>query len=361
LKFTYANDNQIRIDYVANTARTLAGQPEIAGHDKDDRAYQKAIALVFNVVKHPELIDPLIEMMEQTKSANGEISFDLSRARKAIDAIWVGTVGPSLTCSLEQWTSLNDRVVRFNKALEILDDDTFGAATFTVNQHQMSSEYASIVNEIGEMSKFLQIGVNLIGDGMRQVYALDSKYHNRINASNFREKLPQFTKMCVEGNIPSKYIHHAIRQICDVSINAKPSDPSTKADENGTLTGNGRFVIFPGDPSLQQYVIKVGYNGLGMRGNRNEFMVWNRVKDIPEISNKLYQITDIGDRDHYIILCERANPIKSWDGADQWNKEMYDLCVKNNVGFAIRCNAGGFANRSDGSVVCVDYGNVRRI
>lgn len=363
MRFRYDNDQRITMNYAVNTLKkVVGGQPAVPGHDKNDRPHLQGVVMIFHIIKKPYLLDPLMDMMKSVKDNKGQITFDTKRAQAAIDSLWAGTVvGASCTISMEEWTILNDRIVKFHEILQVIDDDTMGIVTMDVNGQGLTEEYGKIINQIAQIAKIMQYGINTIGDGMRQIYELDPKYHNKINSSNFREKLPLFVKMCVEGNVPSKYVHYAVRQISDVSINASPKDPNTKADDKKTLTGNGRFVIFPGDPSLQQYVIKVGYNGLGVRGNRNEFMVWNKVKDIPEIANQLYQIEDINDKDNYVILCQRADPIDHWDGASEWNVQMRELCLKHNVGFIIRCNDGGFAKRKDGSVVCVDYGTVHRI
>lgn len=370
LRFYYDNDKQIKINYIANTIKGFVKEPEIVGHDKHDRPQQKAIMLIYHVIKKPHLLDPLIEMANEMKNNNGVINFDLKRIESAINAIWAGMVfGFRTTVSLEEWTRLNEKIIAFHKALEIIDDDSMGALTIkTANSpdnSQLSAGWAKAMNDLVRIGSFLQLGINAIGDGMRQIYQLDAVYHDKINSTNFRQLLPKFVKMCVESNIPSKYIYNAIHQICDKSINANPKDLTVKATIK-PLKGNGRFVMFPSVDGLTDKVIKVGYNGLGARGNRNEFMVWDRVKSIPEIANEIYQIYDIGDPDLYVILADKVKEIEEnhgqWSGAEEWNKKMREACLRHNIGFIIRCNPGGFGTLiGSDKVICCDYGNVRRV
>ena len=363
LKFRYEDDKRITINYVANTVKKLVKEPSIVGHDKDDRPEQNAIMLIFHIIKRPDLLDPVIEMLESIKSNNGEITFEHDRMRRAIDAIWAGlTMGFGCTITLEQWTILNERIIRLNKAMEVVDEDTFMAITIH-DKDSSTTTMSKYLNELVRITSLLQKGINCVGDGMRQIYELDEKYHNKINVTNFKEKLPLFVKMCVESNIPSKYIYYANHQICDVSINSNPkSETPEKLDVPKPLKGNGRYVMIPSDPSLDGKIIKVAYNGLGSRGNMNEFKVWNIVKDIPEIANELYHIYDIGDTSNYVILTDRADVSKTMSESDavKWNEKMKEMCIRNNIGFIIRCNAGGFG-KIDGRWVCVDYGNVHRI
>jgi len=364
LRFRYDNDKRITINYVANTIKKLVKEPEIAGHAKDDRPEQNAIMLVFHLIKRPDLLDPIIEMLESIRANNGEITFEEKRMKHAIDGVWAGlTMGFGCTITLEQWTILNDRIVRLNKAMEVVDEDTFMAITIhNKDSSGVSNSFANMLNELVRITSFVQKGINYVGDSMRQIYDLDEKFHNKIDVSNFKEKLPLFVKMCVESNIPSKYIYNAIHQICDISINSNPKDPTKKDEQPPALKGNGRFVIFPSDPSLEGKIIKVAYNGLGSRGNMNEFKVWNIVKDIPEIANELYHIYDIGDNNYYVILTDRADVSErmSENETITWNERMKEMCIKNNIGFIIRCNSGGFG-KINGRWVCVDYGNVHRL
>ena len=362
LRFRYDNDKQITINYVANTVKKLIKEPTIGGHAKNDRPEQNAIMLIFHIIKRPELLDPIIEMLTMIRDNKGEINFETKRIRNAIDAIWAGmTMGFSCTITLEQWTRLNDKIIQLNKSMEIVDDDTFAAITIhNKDSTTVTTEMANILNELVRITSLLQKGINYVGDSMRQIYDLDKAYHDKINAINFQEKLPLFVKMCVESNIPSKYIYNAIHQICDVSINSDVKDGSVKLDTPKPLKGNGRFVMFPSDPSLDGKIIKVAYNGLGSRGNSNEFEVWNRVKDIPEIAQELYHVYNIGDKDSYVILTDRATPIDNYEHSDQWNENMKKMCIDHNVGFIIRCNAGGFGRIGD-KVICIDYGNVHRL
>jgi hypothetical protein len=360
LQFRYDNDQRITINYVANTIKKLIKEPEIVGHDKHDRPEQNAIMLIFHIIKKPDLLDPIIEMLESIKSNNGEITFEHSRMKNAIDSIWAGlTMGISCTITLEQWTILNERIIRLNKVMEVVDEDTFMAITIH-DKDSNDNGIAKMLNELVRITALLQKGINTIGDGMRQIYQLDEKYHNKINISNYQEKLPLFIKMCVESNIPSKYIYHANHQICDISINSNVKDPTIKDDGPKPLKGNGRYVMFPSDPSLNGKILKVAYNGLGSRGNKNEFEVWNRVKDIPEIAQELYHVYDIGDTDYYVILTDRAVPIDNYEKTIEWNEYMKQICINNDIGFIIRCNAGGFGKIGD-RVVCIDYGNVKSI
>ena len=362
LRFRYDNDKRITINYITNTIKKFIKEPEIAGHDKKDRPEQNAIMLIFHIIKRPDLLDPVIEMLESIKNNNGEITFDHKRMKNAINNIWAGlTLGFRCTITLEEWTTLNNKIIKLNKAMEVVDNDTFTAITIhDKDSSKVDSSFANMLNELVKITSLLQKGINCIGDGMRQIYDLDELYHNKINASNFKDKLPLFMKMCVESNIPSKYIYNAVHQICDKSINSSVKDPNVKLEKPTPLKGNGRFVMFPSDSSLDGKIIKIAYNGLGSRGNRNEFEVWNRVKDIPEIAKELYHVYDIGDKDYYTILTDRAVPIDNYDKCEEWNKNMKKMCIDNNVGFIIRCNAGGFGKIND-NVVCIDYGNVHRI
>ncbi len=357
LRFTYDNDHRIKFNLVVNAVKKQFKDPEIVGHDKGDRPYQQAFVLAFHIIKKPFLLDPLIDFLETIRQRGGEAhEYPVDRVQKAIDSIMAGTaVGLNFTVSMEEWTVLNERIQKFQNALQLVDDNTF------MEEEQYSRIYADVMNQMVSVGGYLQKGINEIADGMRQVYELDEKYWNAINTQNFRKMLPAFVSRCIHYNIPSKYLNRAVRQICDQSINCNPKQPDQKADVNKPMKGNGRFVIIPGDPALKNYVIKVAYNGLGIRGNRNEFMVWNRVKDIPEIANELYHIEDIGDKENCVILCDRANEIDQWEGCEDWNKRMKEMCINNNVGFIIRCNAGGFGTREDGKVICIDYGNVHRI
>lgn len=356
LRFRYDNDQELTINIITNTIKKQFSDPKIVGHDRKDRPYQQAIMAVFNIIKKPQMLDPLIEFLTAVTKKEDLSTWPINRVQDALDSIWATTtIGLSCTITLREWTMLNEKVQALENGLHIVDDNTFMA------QVQYDQKYASVMNQTVRLGTFLQLGINTIGDGMRQIYELDEKYVDAINAKNFRQKLPIFVKTCCESNIPSKYVHHAVRQICDVSINCNPANPTEKADVNKTLKGNGRFVIIPSDPSLQRYVIKVAYNGLGVRGNRNEFMVWDRVKGIPEIADELYHIEDINDPDNYVILCDRAQEIEKYEGCAEWNKNMREMCIRNNIGFIIRCNDGGFGKRPDGKVICIDYGNVRRI
>ena len=361
LRFRYENDKRITINYIANTVKKFIKEPDVPGHDPKDRPYQYAILLVFHLIKKPYLLDPVIEMLDDISTNKGNISFPVSRMKEALDSIWAGTsLGLSCNISLEEWTALNNKIVVLNKKMETVDDETFDRININDNGNGLTKDWAKIFNELTSLTAFLQKGINSIGDGMRQIYTLDDKFHNRINASNFQDALPKFVKMCVEYNIPSKYIHYAVRQICDISINSDLKNPNIKADDEAYLKGNGRFVIFPSDQSLAGKIIKVAYNGLGVRGNRSEFIVWNKVKDIPEIADELYHIYDIGDEENYVIVTDRANPIDKYDKCTEWNNRMKQLCIDNNVGFIIRCNDGGFGELN-GKVICIDYGNVHRI
>lgn len=361
LQFRYEDDKRIKINYVADTIKKFIKEPEITGHAKDDRPEQNAIMLIFHVVKRPYILDPIIEMIESIKNNNGNITFPINKMKDAIDSVWASLIfGRGITISLEEWTVLNEKIIRLNKAMEVVDDDSLGTVTINdVSSSEMSSDWAKSFNNLIRITSLLQKGINCIGDGMRQLYQLDEKYHDKINSKNFTTFLPKFVKACVEYNIPSKYIHFAIRQICDRSINADLHNPEEKAGIPG-LKGNGRFVMFPSDPSLSNKVIKIGYNGLGVRGNRNEFVVFDKVKDIPEIVSNIYNIYDAGDPEQYIILADRVDPIDHYENTEEWNKRMKQLCIDHNVGFIIRCNDGGFG-KVDGKVVCCDYGNVHRI
>lgn len=359
VSFRYENDKQIVIHYIPNTLKKFMKEPKVQGHDNKDRPYQYAILMAFHIVKKPFLLDPIIEMIESIGQNNGQINFPHERMVKAINALWAGTaIGLSCTVTMEEWTNLNIKVTNLNKAMEIIDDDSLG----TINiggEDSLSSSWAKTMNELVQITAYLQKGINCIADGMRQVYALDEKFHNRINSKTYQKQLTEFVKMCVESNIPGKYIYHAIGQICDVSVHSDLTDP-TKKGQLAAIKGNGRFVIFPGDPDLQNKVIKIGYNGLGVRGNRNEFVVWDKVKDIPEIAQELYRIYDFGDKDNYVIITDRVKPIGNYKDCNEWNKRMKQMCIDNNVGFIIRCNAGGFGELN-GRIVCCDYGNVHRI
>ena len=362
LKFRYEDDHRVTFNYISNTIKKNIKQSEIVGHDKDDRPLMDLIVLVFHIIKKPYILDPLIEMISSISENNGEIVFEYDRLRKALDNIYSGMVfGLGCTISLEKWTTLNDKVFQLNKAVQVIDSSTFHA----INIHDKNGvpvgyKFTKTLNEIVKLTGAIQIGINTIGDSMRQVYVVDSKFHNRINVSNFQEKLPQLVKMFVEYNIPSKYIYNAIHDVCDISINSYYKNPKIKLDKPEPLKGNSRFVLFPSDESLNGKIIKVAYNGLGTRGNRNEFKVWNLVKDIPEIANELYQIYDIGDHDYYVILTDRATPIEHYKNSTEWNKKMRQSCINNNLGFVIRCNDNGFGD-INGKAVCIDYGNVDEI
>lgn len=358
MRFTYDNDRRIKCNIAVNQLKKLVKDPKIVGHDKGDRPYQQAFALAFHIIKKPFLLDPLIEFLNLLKNTDSlELSkYPIDRVQKAIDSVWAGaTLGVTYTYSMEEWTILNERIQNFQRALQLVDDNTF------MEQEQYSSIYAKVMNQLVQLGGYLQKGINEIGDGMRQVYELDQKYWDAIDATNFRKFLPDFVGRCIRSNIPSKYLNRAVRQICDKSINCNPAQPDQKAAIDKPMKGNGRFVIIPGSPDLQKYVIKIAYNNLGIRGNRNEFVVWDKVKNIPEIADELYHIEDIGDRDNCVILCDRANEIDHYEDCEAWNQRMKQMCIDNNIGFIIRCNDGGFGTREDGKVICIDYGNVHRI
>ena len=261
---------------------------------------------------------------------------------------------------MEEWTNLNQKIIRLNREMQTIDDQIFGLRTYKFDDDKDEKDFIIAFNKLSQLTSFLQKGINAIGDEMRQIYKLSPAYENKINSSNYKTLLPAFVKSCVEHNIPSKYICYAIRQICDKTINALPTNPNIKAPPEGYVKGNGRFVIFPGDPALQDHIIKIAYNGLGVRGNRNEFVVWKAVENIPEIAQELYHIYDIGDKDNYVIETDRATPIDHYDKCIEWNERMKQMCIDNNIGFIIRCNDGGFG-MLHGKPICIDYGNVHRI
>lgn len=205
LRFRYENDKRITINYIANTVKKFIKEPDVPGHDPKDRPYQYAILLVFHLVKKSYLLDPVIEMLDSISTNDGNITFPVSRMKEALDSIWAGTsIGLSCTISLEEWTALNNKIVILNKKMETVDDETFSRITIDDNDNGITKDWAKIFNELTSLTAFLQKGINSVGDGMRQIYTLDVKFHNRINANNFQNFLPKFVKMCVEYNIPSK-------------------------------------------------------------------------------------------------------------------------------------------------------------
>ena len=361
MQFRFTNNREIRIRYLGNEIAGTFSKPKIPGHDPDDRPEQKAIMLIFHILKKPYLLDQILDMLKSIKRSDNEVTFKASELSNAIDEVWAGLVfGINITCTLEEWTKLNERIIRLNREMQTIDDQIFGSRTFSFQKSEDKKEFIILFNKLSQLASLLQKGINAIGDGMRQIYKLSDQYENKINSSNYQQFLPAFVKGCVEHNIPSKYVCYAIRQICDKSINALPNNPNIKAPPEGYVKGNGRFVIFPGDPKLKDHIIKIAYNGLGVRGNRNEFVVWKAVEDIPEIANELYHIYDIGDRDNYVIETDRATPIDHYDKCEEWNKRMKQMCLDNDIGFIIRCNDGGFG-ALHGKVICIDYGNVHRV
>lgn len=360
LNFYYDNGKQICINYIGNFIASKFKETKVAGHDKKDRPEQQAIALIFNIVKQPGLLVPIIDMVKSIKENNGQIKFDIKKLQNSIDRVWAQTTISmvKLSCSMDSWTELNTQIIELNNAMQTIDDITFAKIVAETGTKDDEKLWAETMNKLVRLTSFMQKGINAVGDGMRQVYELDPKYRDQITSENFQKYLPKFVYRCIQSNIPGKYIHLAIRTICDKSINAKVSDANAKADERGYLKGNGRFVIFPGDSKLQDKVIKIAYNGLGIRGNRSEFEIYKKVKGIPDIANELYHVYDINDPNFCVIMADRVTPLDNYKEADKWNARMKEYCIDNNVGFIIRCNAGGFGKTKDGKVICVDFGNV---
>ena len=364
LNFEYLDGTKIKFNYLANAAKRHVKATKVPGHDLNDRKIQEGILMIFKIINKPNIVDSLINQIEGIQSNSNTYNFSPREIKKACKQFWVATSVSSLSCtiSLEQFTQLTEKVTRLHKALQILDDHTMGTTTVHTekNTPESNRDLIEALNSVSDIAIILQLGLNYIGDGMRQVYVLDKSYNNKINAKNFKTKLPQFVKTCIESNLPTKYIHQAILDVCDASINCIPGKPTEKKT-SATLKGNGRFVLIPGDKSLSDKVIKIAYNNFGVRGNRNEFSIWNKVKDIPEIANELYHIYDIGDKDNLCILCDRVSPFDNYKETDKWNEQMRKYCMDNKIGFIIRCNSGGFGKNDKGKVICADYGTVKRI
>lgn len=373
LSYTNENGGTIRFNFMAasiNGSDNAKGG--VKGHDMDERPEQRLMILGCKMIRNPDVLESTIKVLEDIKANNGKVTADLREADKILKQIqddnrevpgaktmFKNVINPTIT--MEEFTKFNDVCNRFMKALEISDDFLMKAVDLNDPNGLNDSELITkFMNRTLKVGKYIQKVVNAVGDGLRQIYIIDEKWHNQINSSNYAEKLPMFVKQCIESNIPSKYVCYAIRCVCDVSVNSEPGNPQKKADVNKAQSGNGRFVMFPGDPNLSKFILKVGYNGLGIRSNRNEFMVWDKVKDIPDIANELYQITDIGDKDNIVILCQRAKPLdEPYKDTQKWCDKMYQLCKDNKVPFIIRCNDGGFAKDDNGKIICVDYGTVK--
>lgn len=368
LQFRYDDDKQIRINYLTNTIGKFAKDTKIPGKEKTDRPESHGILLAFHVIKKPYLLDPIIEMLQSIKDNNGAIDFDIKRAKNAVDTILAAsTFGFTISIRLEEWSVFNEKIQKLGEVATSIDDHLTGRVPITIKGKEIDQEWLNVINEFGRVHSGFQIGLNLIGDGLRWVYQLDGKYENKITFANYQEKLPLFVRLCVESNIPGKYIHHAVRQICDASISSTPKRDE-KAPVKAGLKGNGRFVIFPGHESMRDKVLKVAYNHLGSRANRIELDIWKQLSDITgeratyaeQIKQELTEVFSIGDQHHFVIATEAfAEGIDVYDGAAQWDKKMQDLCRKAGLSYKIRTNEGGFGKRADGKVISGDFGGVR--
>lgn len=365
LRFTYEDNQQIRMNLISNLAKTANGpfkdRPEIVGHDPKDRPEQKYMQLLFHIIKKPQMLDPLIQFLKDIRIDKNDSRWTTDEIQKAIDSFWAANnMTPTFTFTLEEWSTLNERLQDFHKALQLVDDDTF------MKDKQFASKYADAMNQLVKIGSYLQKAINAAGDGMRQIYELDPGYHDKITAANYQAKLPAFVRLCVEANIPSKYIIHAVRQICSVELNSSKKD---NEKEKG-VSGNGRFVMIPTskDNGLDGHVLKIAYNGLGVRGNRNEIEIFKIVQaKSARIAAELYSVTSIGDTSNYVILGESCIPkVLDTKKCEEWNKNMEKMCKEDNIGFIIRCNEGGFGKQlrngvETGKIICIDYGTVHRL
>lgn len=374
MRFTYDDNQQIRFNLVSNLAKrtkTFKDQPEIVGHNPKDRPEQKYMELLFHVIKKPHLLDPLIQFLKDIKVDKNDSRWNKDSIQKAIDSFWAGNnMTPTFTFTLEEWTALNERLQEFHQALQLVDDDTFK------DEKQFGAKYADAMNQLVKIGGYLQKAINSVGDGMRQVYELDPGYHNKIDTTNYQTTLPLFVRLCVEANIPSKYIIHAVRQICNEDINYDIKN-SSKGKDNAPVNGNGRFVMIPNpakstqanglmDNNGKTQIIKIAYNGLGVRGNRNEVEILNIVQSKSQrILDELYGVTKMDDT-FYVILGDSTIPIDNYKKCIEWNKKMETMCKEDKIGFIIRCNEGGFGKqlqngKETGKVICIDYGTVHRL
>lgn len=249
--------------------------------------------------------------------------------------------------TIKQLLDFNKQLVKLHKALgELGYDDPMKVL---VDGYDSA---VRVLNEVAEIAKLLQEGINLITIGISNKYTVPPKYVESV--SNI-EDLSEFICLCIDGNIPSSVIAFAAYVVCNKTLRGS-SDPYYPK------MGQSRVCFFPFRGYGESYVLKIAINQMGIRANSSECLVYDEFKK-NDYDILLAKILDRA-KNRAVISMEKAETsidamIKQTD-IDQLEKDINSACKACGLQVSIvdirKDNVGRIGRR----LVCIDYGYTER-
>lgn len=154
----------------------------------------------------------------------------------------------------ENIRSINDS---FNQ-VDIKTPDVFGAI--------QDKDVIVTINGLADVLVGIQIGINVITSSMKQVYQIDQCFIETIESI---DELDRFVKLCINNNIPPKYVAYNAYLISSKDIRGS-------AKINKPIMGQSRVVFM----NAKNTVYKIALSNMGIQGNRTELAVFNNMKKI---------------------------------------------------------------------------------
>lgn len=258
---------------------------------------------------------------------------------------------------LDDLDRFNKQFIEINKILEIIDSpeiiDQKGMNMGVTAKPYDSSSVIRNLNDIAGLVARWQMGISGIVGCLKSVYQIDTSFHNVIDDI---ETLSQFVQKCMDAGIPGKYIMWNGYKISSPKLKGSGKNGS----ETSPIWGQSRFVFFPDDNP--QIVYKIAYNPWGLRANKSETMVTDKVKETGYTEDIIAKVVNHTQNDH-VISIERADnqDTPSYSVISDVKGRLENFCRSNKLPISLIADIHtGNVRKIKGKWVAIDYGDVER-
>lgn len=318
---------------------------------------------VYMMINNPDLMSEFLACLDNIKTrelANNNFSAkyqsfvnNYNNYRRSISSM----AQSDFSIKLDVLDRFNKQFIEINKVLEIIDSpeivDQKGMNMGVTAKPYDSSSVIRNLNDIAGLVARWQMGISGIVGCLKSVYQIDSSFNNTIDDI---ETLSQFVQKCMDSGIPGKYIMWNGYKISSPKLKGSGKNGS----ETSPIWGQSRFVFFPDDNPQVMY--KVAYNPWGLRANKSETMVTDKVKETGYTEDIIAKVVSHTQNDH-VISIERADnqDTPSISVISNVKDKLENFCRSQKLPISLIADIHtGNVRKINGKWVAIDYGDVER-
>lgn len=317
---------------------------------------------VYMMITHQELMSEFLACIDIIKSRelnnNGfhnkyqNFVNNYNNTRRSVNKVQMS----DFFIKMDDLDRFNKQFVEINKVLEIIDlPEVIDQKGMNMGIDSKPYDSSNIINDINDIAGLIarwQMGISGIIGSLQSVYQIDRSFNDTIDDV---ETLSQFVQKCFEAGIPGKYIMWNGYKISSSKLKGSGKNGS----ENSPIWGQSRFVFFPeNDKSI---VYKIAYNPWGLRANKSESMITNKVNEVGEGNDIIAKVTGHTAND-YIINIERADDqhVPSIAVISQVKGKLEEFCRNQKLPISLTDIHLNNVRKVKGNWVAIDYGDVER-